>query len=395
MRGNSIWRLASRAVSVLLLFVTVLSCLVGCGYRAIEPSEEEARAVGAVEDYTVSYDELFYLTMTYRAALKSTYGDDAFDTAESRALHREELTELVYGAINEKYAVLSLSAEIGYGEEDVQELVRADMEKLVASLGGKHEYKKMLHENYMTDRYARFATAISILENNLLYSYVNYLGVIESDVEKIVSIVMDESVYARTRHIAVFKDNGRSDAENRALIEDVESQLRAGADFDSLVESYGEDEEQGKNGYYFMRGEMQEAYEEAAFALAVGEYSGIVETADAYFIIRREEKDYEYVLLNCYGEGAALYDGYQTYTFLALVEERREELVFSPNEYCRSLDLTTLRQSVFFDLEYTLLVTLYVLIGLAVAAVVVWWVAVSVRADRAEKEKRKKQRSRR
>lgn len=395
MRGAYVRRIGARASAVLLVLVFVCTSLCGCGYRKVEPSTEDSRAVGEVDGYTVSYDELFYLTMTYREALKSTYGDDIFDTEQSRALYREELTELVYGAITEKYAVLSLSEEIGYGEDDVETLVDEDMEELVTSLGGMHEYKKMLYENYMTDRYARFASAVGILENNLLYSYVNYLGLIESDVETIVSIVMDEDVYARTRHIAVFKDNGKSDAENRALMDDLEGQLREGADFDTLVDTYNEDEEQNENGYYFMRGEMQKTYEEAAFMLKIGESSGVVETADAYFIIRREEKAYEYVLLNCYGEGGALYDGYQTYTFLALLEERRAELTFLPNDYCKSLDLTTLKSGVFFDLEYTLVVIGFVLLGLAVAAVIAWWVVLSVRADRAEKEKRKKQRSRR
>ncbi len=386
---------APRVTTMLLALLLTLMSLTGCGYREIKPKAGEARAVGTVDGYTVCYDELFYLTMTYQAALKSTYGDDAFDTAESRARHREELNTLVYGAIREKYAILSLSAEIGYGEDDVQNLVEEDMSELVSSLGGMHEYKKMLHENYMTDRYARFASAVGILENNLLYSYVNYLGLIESDVAKVVSIVMDEDVYARTRHIAVFKDNGRSDAENRTLLEDLERQLLTGADFVALVEAYGEDEEQNENGYYFMRGEMQKAYEDAAFALKIGEYSAVVETADAYFIIRREEKDYQHVLLNCYGEGAPLYDGYQTYTLLALLDEREAELEFVPNGYCESLDLTMLRQGRFFDLEHTLLVTGYVLLGLAAMAVILWWVVLSVRADRKEKEDRKKRRSHR
>lgn len=385
----------ARFLAMLLALLFLFLSLAGCGYREIKPRGEEMRSVGRVGGYTVYYDELFYLTMTYQSAMKMTYGDGAFDTEEGRALHRAELNELVYGAITEKYAVLSLSEEIGYREEDVQELVDEDMEELVSSLGGMHEYKKMLHESYMTDRYARFAFSVSILQKNLLNSYVNYLGLIKSDVADVVSAVMDEDVCARTRHIAVFKDNGKSDAENRALLEDLERQLLSGADFDALLALYGEDGEQGENGYYFMRGEMQKEYEDAAFALDAGQYSTVVETSDAYFIIRREEKDYQYVLLNCYGEGASLYDGYQKYTLLDMIDERREELLFEPNEYGQSLDLTALRQGRFFDLEHTLLVIGYVLLGLTVAGVTVWWIVLSIRADRTEQEKRKKRHSHR
>lgn len=381
MRFHQIGKRASRALALLLALFLVLLSLLGCGYRAIRVREADARAVGSVAGYTVCYDEIFYLAMTYREALKKTYGSDAFATPENRALHREELTELVYGAVVEKYAILVLSKEIGYEEHDVKDLVDEDMSALVSSLGGMHSYKKMLHEHYMTDRYARFASAVSILENNLLYSYVNNLGLIESDVTKIYNLVMDESVYARTRHIAVFKDNGHADAENRAQIASLKARLDAGEDFDALLTMYGEDKEQTKDGYYFMKGEMPEAYESAAFALSIGGVSDVVETENGYFLIRREEKETEYVMMNCYGEGASLYDGYQYYTFLQLVEDQRDGLSFQPNSYCTSLDLTNLRQGAFFDPQYTLLVAGCVLVGLAVAGLIVWWVLVSIRAD--------------
>ena len=378
-------RNGSRSFRITLLLLTLLFTaftLSGCGYRAFRVNESDARAVGSVAGYTVCYDEIFYLAMTYREALEKSYGSDAFATPENRALHREELTELVYEAVVEKYAILVLSKEIGYEERDVQALVDEEMRSLVSSLGGLHEYKKMLHEHYMTDRYARFVSAVSILENNLLYSYVNNLGLIESDVEEIYNIIMDESVYARTRHIAVFKDNGHTDAENRAQIAALKARLDAGEDFDALVEVYGEDREQTKDGYYFMKGEMPEAYESAAFSLSIGGVSDVVETESGYFLIRREEKETEYVLMNCFGEGASLYDGYQYYTFLRLVGDQCDELSFQKNSYCASLDLTNLRQRAFFDLQYTLLVSGCVFVGLLILGLIAWWVTVSIRADR-------------
>ncbi len=391
MRLSKLGRTSSRVVSFVLATAFIVLALSGCGYRAFSADEEDVRTVGSVAGYDVPYDELFCLTMTYREALKKTYGSDAFDTPEGRALHREELEELVYGAVVEKYAILVLSEEIGYGADDVDAMVDEDMKELVSSLGGMHEYKKMLHEHYMTDRYARFATAVRILENNLLYSYINNLGLIESDVEKVYDAVMKDSVCARTHHIAVFKENGRTDAENREKIAEVQAKLDAGKDFDVLMEQYGEDKDQTENGYYFMRGEMQEAYENAAFSLSVGDVSDVVETESGYFLIRREEKETEYVMMNCFGEGSPLYDAYQYYTFLGLVEDTRETLTFQPNSYCSSLDLTELRQGVFFDLEYTLLVLLWVIVGLAVAALILWWVVASVRVDR-KKTKRVKKR---
>ena len=372
-----VWR---AGLAVLLVLLTVLFS--GCGYRRIKPSEADLREVGTVGSHTVTYDELYHVAMTCRDALKSVYGEEIFDTAESRDAYREELLELTYDTLTSNFAVFDLASDIRYTEDDVQEYVDTYMEELVESLGGRHAYKKMLHETYMTDNVARSNYAATLLQGNLFTSYVEYLGVIESDAEKIYSIIMEGSTYIRTRHIALFKDNGKTDAENRTAIEAIRAELDAGADFDTLVKTYGEDENLTRDGYYFMKGEMQEPYEEAAFALSVGEISDVVETEDGFYLIRRYEKQKEYVLLNCYGEGAPLYDSYQQYTFLAIIDEYRESLTFVPNAFGASIDLTGLSEKPFFDGEYLLLVIGIVLLACAFVGLIVWWCVASVREDR-------------
>ena len=373
-------------LSALLLLVALLS---GCGYRQPEPSDADLCEVGTVGSYTVTYDELYYLAMTYRAVLEDQYGADIFSTPESAKQYREELETLVYRNITANYAILTLAAEIGYKEADVAHLVDQSLEELVTSLGGMHEYRVMLHENYMTDHFVRKNYAVNLLQNNVFNSYVEYLGLIESDAEVICNKILNGSRYARTRHIAVFRDNGKSDEENRALMGSLKAQLDAGADFDALVSQYGEDNAQTSDGYYFMRGEMQEAYEDAAFALKEGEISEVVEAEDGFYLIMRLEKQTEYVMMNCYGVGAPLYENYQKYTFLSMIDEKQAELTFHPNGFGASVDLTSLRQKTFFDGEYLLVILGMVLVGIALAALIAWWIVVSIRADRREKEAKK------
>ena len=49
------------------------------------------------------------------------------------------------------------------------------------------------------------------------------------------------------------------------------------------------------NGYYFAKGEMESAYEEAAFALDEYGASGVVETSEGYYVIMRMPKDETYI----------------------------------------------------------------------------------------------------
>lgn len=369
-----------------LLLILLLS---GCGYRQAEPHQSDLRAVGTVGSYTVTYDELYYLAMTYRTVLEEQNGAGIFSSPESAKQYREELEALVYRNITANYAILTLAAEIGYKEADVAHLVDQSLEELVRSLGGMHEYRKMLHENYMTDHFVRRNYAVNLLQNNVFNSYVEYLGLIESDADVICDKILNGSRYARTRHIALFRDNGRSDAENRAQMESLKAQLDGGADFDALVSQYSEDKAQTSDGYYFMRGEMQEAYENAAFALKEGEISDVVEAEDGFYLIMRLEKQTEYVMMHCYGVGAPLYENYQKYTFLSMIDEKQEELSFQPNAFGASVDLTSLKQKTFFDGEHLLMILGIVLACLAVAALITWWVILSIRADRREKETKK------
>ncbi len=86
----------------------------------------------------------------------------------------------------------------------------------------------------------------------------------------------------------IFKDcTGSTDQEKaekkRELLEIRESLLTQGADFASLAEEHSDDT---KLEYAFGRGEMEQSFEMASFALETGEVSDIIETADGYHLIK-------------------------------------------------------------------------------------------------------------
>ena len=385
-------RIVYRGFALVLLSVLLLST-VGC-YREITPSVEETTVVGNVGEFEVLYDEFFHTVMITKDEMRSTYGEDCF--TRDPGYYAVELRNRVYRNLLSGYAILTLAATLEHSLEEVDQMyadeIEADMQELCDSAGGMHAYKKMLHENYMTDRFVRYYQKLLVLQDSTFEEYVNWQGIISSDVDEICSIILKGNTYAATRHIALFKDNGKSDEENRALIEALYMRVtEGGEDFEALLTAHNEDKAQTSNGYYFMHGEMQKEYEEAAFDLSVGEYA-VAETDVGFYLIRRIKKDQKYVMMNCYGSGSELYDNYQRYTFLSYLDEAEEKLTFVPNEYGESLDLIGMEQKPFFDLGYTIHMVGIGILCLIPVGLIVWWCIASVRADREELKKRKNRR---
>lgn len=90
-----------------------------------------------------------------------------------------------------------------------------------------------------------------------------------------------EKNYVRAKHILV-------DDEDTA--KEVLEKISAGEDFDALIAEYGKDPgmERNKDGYVFTYDQMIKPFEEASFALSVGEISEPVLGTYGYHIIKKE-----------------------------------------------------------------------------------------------------------
>jgi NIMA-interacting peptidyl-prolyl cis-trans isomerase 1 len=84
----------------------------------------------------------------------------------------------------------------------------------------------------------------------------------------------------------------RTKAEAKKRAEEVAAKAKTGADFSALVAEYSDDpaakERQGSVGK-FTREKMAKPFSDAAFALAVGESSGAVETPFGFHVIKRNQ----------------------------------------------------------------------------------------------------------
>ncbi len=97
---------------------------------------------------------------------------------------------------------------------------------------------------------------------------------------------------ATVKHILLSTEQEEGEApvdkeEVKAKAEEILARAKNGEDFDALVKEFNQDPGATEAGYTFGPGEMQPAFEEAAFALGLGEVSELVETDYGYHIIKR------------------------------------------------------------------------------------------------------------
>ena len=319
-----------KTLSLLLLFSMLLLC--SCtSAKPIESSEAELSAVGMVGEYDVLYEELRFLTLTYKKSMIEAYGEDFFDSPENR----EAAKEYIFDTIKYNYAVLQMCRDVGIERDDpiILESVQEKIQETINELGSRKKYIKYLKDSYLTDNLFRFNIAVDLLQNELMYVYTNDLLLIESNDDAIYDIIKDE--FIRTQHIYISKANGKSDVENKALIETAYSELLDGADFMSVAAKYGEDSELKEEGFYILKGYMSEKYEDAAFSLKTDKFSEIIEDEGGFYIIKRLEQNSLYVIMNF----ETLAERYKYYTFIEMINDTQKTLEFVPNEYLNSIDI--------------------------------------------------------
>ncbi len=249
---------------------------------------------GSTDD-TVTYDEYRYYQLLYKNYFDG--GDDSYWTVNPDM--KDRITQMYNTEILRNHTVFAECEKYGLLLTD-DESVTLDRQnaEFVAAFGDSDYFREALDQYYMTEYYFQYQSELELLYQRLEAYYMENGQILTSDED--IRAMLDTDAYVRCKHILIKNDIGESAEENRALAEQLLDRIHAGEDFDTLMTEYTEDPgiQSEPGGYYFFRGEMDTAVEDASFALADGELSGIVESSYGYHIILRCEKDPAYLDAN-------------------------------------------------------------------------------------------------
>lgn len=144
---------------------------------------------------------------------------------------------------------------------------------------------------------ARTMGISSIKQYTKMYKNSTVLADVQTDMEdnpdkyypEDMSVLNDyiQNDNASVKHILIKVDDEATDEEKRAQAQEILDRINNGEDFDSLMEEFNEDTGEPEAGYTFTKGEMDIAFEEASFALKIGDVSDLVKSSYGYHIIKR------------------------------------------------------------------------------------------------------------
>ena len=339
-----------RYIALALAVLTLLLAFTACKARPLATTKLAKTEVGKVGEYTVYYDELYFLASNYAAGLKDKYKDDPEGYSEA-------VWESVYENITENYAILELCKNEGlvYDAAELESDVKSAIELDIKSEfdGSRSAYFKSQEAAGLTDRYVRFLTEVS-LRYGKLGTQMRNDGDIPNDDAALISYIQKNFVH--TWHIAVFVNDGETREENLAKIEEAQELLNNGTQsmYKLIGSKYNEDVTldylSDAYGYYFPRGIMDEKYEAAAFSINVGDNiivesmaeNGAGEYVECFYLIERLPTTSEESKVEIEKNLRTLSD----YVGDAIINEKKDAvkatLSFTPNDFAKSLDITNL-----------------------------------------------------
>ena len=325
-------------LSLLLALLLLASALVGC---TSQKTKQEQTVIGTCEGFDVLYEELRYVTLTYRDILEGTYGEGIWDDPATAEQYRDELETVVWSMMLNNYAVLATCLEYGMTRESmdsdvINEAVDQQVKDTIAEYGSKSDFRADLEGMYMTEHFLRFCLRVAYLENELKYILTRDLGLIPNDPFTFLEW-LNEGNFVYVQHILIKNDAGDDVEANRAKAEEIRGQISRGeARIEDFVGTKVNEDLKNNTPYFLVRDVYVEEIENAAFALrASGDVSEVVDTADGFYVLVRME----YTDTDLESKVQDLLSSYQWAIAEKISMAKKDEISIELNEYGKTIDL--------------------------------------------------------
>ena len=335
-------KMIKRIAALFLVLAVLCTALCACSDAK---KEQEQKPIGTCVGYDVLYEELRYVTLSYRQKYEQMYGETVFTDPTTAALYREEFEATVWRVMRNNYAVLALCkdymVESQLENDSIYDAVDEQIEEAIAAYGSEEAFQEALESLNMTENFMRFCLYVSALENELYYIVTSDLGLIYND-ENEFADWLEEGNCVYIQHVYIRNDETDSIEENRALAEEVRRRLNSGEKtVEEIISSGGVNEDpQNTKPYYVVTDVYTKVFEDAAFSLTnVGDASEVVETADGFYVlVRMEENEQTFV-----SSLPSLLKSYQWAKLEEMVDAKKEGLSIQLNEYGQSIDLLAIQ----------------------------------------------------
>ena len=287
MRKNSLYRRIAMAILAALLVTGCQRSGETTGEAAEEPtvvltSGFARNEVFKIESMSGTLPEIMVYLVNMQEQYESVYGNEIWQRDLNGTTLAESVKDTVLANLAQVKAMNLLAQK--------HNVTLDEMEKQFAKQAAKEYYESLneteiavmqVDEEILTQMYEEYALA------NKVYEYIikDINPEISDDEARTITVdyiliktYMTDGTGAKIEYSEEDRD------EARALAEDILRQAKEeGSDFKELVLKYSEGD---KGTYSFGKGETEEGFEQAAFNLATGEISNLVETPSGFYIIK-------------------------------------------------------------------------------------------------------------
>lgn len=287
-------------VSALLIFSALLTSCSSNTEKLLQSTKDELEVVMTVEGIDVTMEMYRYVALNYKEDYENGASNEIWLGEEGSAL-LEQMNDSINKSLIKLYNTSALCAEYGinYDDEFISDSVDILMDEIYEAYEYDYEsYVSDIASYYMNDDVYRFIMRNDVLAEELIQKMFEKGEILSSDED--IQKIFESDELIRVKQILIEYDSQKTDEVNLAYAESILDKVNSGEDFDTLIEIYGKDLHMFNNpdGYYITKGTYHSSFEEAAFSLEIGETSGIVETDAGYSIIKRYEKEDEYIEKN-------------------------------------------------------------------------------------------------